>query len=180
MQRILGSFLFWRRLAWQYLQKIRVRIVQRRSKMIDRDKSFLLPGKIESLLATLNRLYERTSETLLRRILVNGKVSIHEEWDYDGWDGGIYGHAVTLTVPEQLYLEIMDEKDTYQERVCRDLNKINNVRQEHVSAVFVEMQASDDHQWREESGLFFSNPRRVRRRLTHSSEYGDLSMFGYL
>lgn len=74
------------------------------------ERAFRLPGRVDSYLATLNRVYERAGEMLLREIAVNGVVSIQEGWEYDNWNGGTYGHAITLTVPEDIFMRAMDAK----------------------------------------------------------------------
>ncbi len=129
-------------------------------------RSFVLPGLVDQYLATLNRLYERKDERLLRQVVVNGTVAIHEEWDYDNWNGGTYGHAVTLTVPEDLYLEIVDLKDDFQTRIATDLNSLDNLQNEHISAVFIEMMPEDNDHWRENSGI-------LRQRAAASSVPAD-------
>ncbi len=118
------------------------------------ESKFTLPPKVDSYLATLNRLYESQNESLLRELIVNASVSIHEEWDYDNWDGGTYGHAVTLTVSENLYVRVMNQKDEIQTRVATDLNKLDTSRNEHISVVFVEMQPAGNENWREETGVY--------------------------
>ena len=90
------------------------------------EREFDYPGREDSYLATLNRVYERAGEKLLREIVVNGVVSIQEGWDYDNWNGGTYGHAITLTVPEDLFMRAMDTRDDLQLRIVTDLNKLDN------------------------------------------------------
>lgn len=123
------------------------------------DRQFCLPGKMDSYLATLNRLYERSGDKLLREIVINGAVSIHEGWDYDNWNGGTYGHAITLTVSEDLYLRIIDKKDDIRGRIATDLNKLDNSQNEHVSEVFIEMEPADNDNWREQTGVY--RPRTI-------------------
>lgn len=115
---------------------------------------FHLPRRVDSYLASLNRVYERAAETLLREIVVNGVVSIQEGWDYDNWNGGTYGHAITLTVPEDIFMRAMDTRDEIQSRLVTDLNKLDNSQNEHVSQIFVEMDVSEHDRWREESGVY--------------------------
>ncbi|MGD9873122.1 MAG: toll/interleukin-1 receptor domain-containing protein [Kiritimatiellia bacterium] len=122
--------------------------------MSNGDRQFHLPGKVDSYLATLNRLYERSGDNLLREIVINGVVSIHEGWDYDNWNGGTYGHAITLTVSEDLYLRIIDNKEKIQRRVATDLNRLDNSQNEHVSEVFIEMEPADNDNWREQTGVY--------------------------
>jgi hypothetical protein len=118
------------------------------------EPEFRLPSRLDSYLAALNRVYERNGENLLREIVVNGIVSVHEGWDYDNLDGGTYGHAITLAVPEDTFLRIVDTRDDAQARIAVDLNKLDNSQNEHVSRVFIEMTASDHDRWREESGIY--------------------------
>jgi len=118
------------------------------------EPKFSLPSRVDSYLATLNRVYERANEPLLREIVVNAVVSIHEGWDYDNWNGGTYGHAITLSVPVDIFLRVMDAKDNFQTRIAADLNKLDNSQNEHVSQVFIEMSTTEQDRWREESGVY--------------------------
>ena len=122
--------------------------------MNEGDHQFCLPGKVDSYLATLNRLYERSDDKLLREVVVNGAVSIHEGWDYDNWNGGTYGHAITLTLPEDLYLRIIDKSEGIRRRIVTDLNKLNNSQNEHFSDVFIETEPADNDNWREQTGVY--------------------------
>jgi hypothetical protein len=118
------------------------------------DSQFQLPGKVELYLATLSRLYKQKGLALLQNIVVNGIVSIYEEWNYDNLNGGTYGHAITLTVPEDIYLNVMEKKDALQRRIVTDLNDLDNTQNEHISAVFIEMEPTKNDHWREESGVY--------------------------
>ncbi len=118
------------------------------------ETQFELPGRVDSYLATLNRVYERTEENLLRETIVNGVVSIHEEWEYDNWNGGTYGHAITLTVPEDIFLRVTEAREELQARIVTDLNKLNGSQNEYVSKVFIEMITTEHDRWREESGVY--------------------------
>ncbi len=117
------------------------------------NRSFLLPGKVDAYLATLNRHYRQQGEALLREVVVNGTVLIDEARDYDNWNGGRYGHAIALTVTEELYLRIVDEKDDIRRRIAADINKLNSSQDEYVSEVLIEMRTTDDDNWREATGI---------------------------
>jgi len=119
---------------------------------------FELPAKIEAFLAALNRFYGKRKEILLQQIIVNGVLTIQEEWTYDNWNGGTSGHAITLTLPEEMFLEILDKKHALCTRICADINTLHSVQNEHIAAVFLEMEAKGTDHWREESGLL--HPRR--------------------
>ncbi len=123
------------------------------------DRKFALPPKIDSYLATLNRWYESQNEPLLRELVVNATVSVHEGWDYDNWNGGTYGHAITLTVMEDLYVRVMEQKDEMQRQLAVDLNRLDNSQNEHVSAVFIERVPLANDNWREETGVY--RPRTI-------------------
>lgn len=127
--------------------------------MTPNDRKFDLPAKVDSYLATLNRLYKSQNESILRALVVNAAVSIHERWDYDNWNGGTYGHAITLTITEDLYVRVMDAKYEIQTRIATDLNKLDNSHNEHVSEVFIEMEPADNDNWREETGVY--RPRTI-------------------
>lgn len=118
------------------------------------DTKFGLPSKVEQFLATMSKVYLHKGETLLQEVVVNGEVTIQEEYHYDNWNGGTYGHAVTLTVPEDIYIELIDQKDAVEKRLDNDLNNLNKIRNERIAAVFVEMQPADTPQWRENSGVY--------------------------
>jgi hypothetical protein len=125
------------------------------------NQEFTLPVKLEKYVAALSRFYNQKGETLLSKILVNGTLQIHEEWEYDNWNGGTYGHAVELTIPDELYLEVIESKQEIQTRLARDLNSLNTSQNEHVSAVLLEMRLSDLSNWREKSGLLSSSSAQV-------------------
>jgi len=76
-----------------------------------------------------------------------------EEWTSDNWNGGTYGHALYLTLPEALYLQTVQQRDELQGEIGRDLNKIHNVQREFIAEVFIEMEVSSTGDWRQESGL---------------------------
>ena len=112
-----------------------------------------LPGKIEAYLAALSKLYAKEEKSRLQEIITNGAPTIHEQWSYDSWDDGGYGHALTLTIPEDLFLEITNDKAKLQARICSDINALKTVRSEHIDEVFIEMETSEHDGWRESSGL---------------------------
>ncbi len=117
---------------------------------------FELPAKIDSYLATLNRLYEKKDNQALRNIVINGIVSVHEGWEHDNWDGGIDGHAVTLVIPESLYFEVIENTNELSNEICSDLNKLNNVQGEYFSQVFIEMEPEGRDGWRKKTGILRS------------------------
>jgi hypothetical protein len=120
-----------------------------------------LPAKIERYLAALSRLYARDGKRALQEIIVNAQVRVAEEWTYDRWNGGTYGHALYLTLPESLFLVASRDRDDIQSSIARDLNGLHNFQNEHIAEVFLEMEVANDGDWRQESGLLFNTTKTV-------------------
>ncbi|MBU0719177.1 MAG: toll/interleukin-1 receptor domain-containing protein [Planctomycetes bacterium] len=113
---------------------------------------FELPGKLEKILAALSSYYGKNGLTKLQRVLVNSTYHVHEEWDYDNWNGGTYGHAVYFHVPSAVYFEVFDDLDGVAKQVCEGINKVANVSNEFISVVFFELQEDASlEKWREDS-----------------------------
>ena len=117
------------------------------------DAKLELPRNIDRYLAALSKLYAKEGHVQLQAIIVNAQIRVHEEWSYDGWNGGTFGHALYLVVPESIYLSSVDHKTEIQNRIKGDLNKIHNVQNEFIEEVFLELETTDDHDWRKQSGL---------------------------
>ena len=79
--------------------------------MNDQQPEFELPRNIERYLAALSKLYGQEGKRQLQELLVNSQIRVHEEWSYDGWNGGTYGHALYFAVPEALYLSSVKQKN---------------------------------------------------------------------
>jgi hypothetical protein len=117
---------------------------------------FLLPNKVEHCLAALSKLYAQEGKREKQEIIVNSQIRVHEMGSSDNWNGGTYGHAVYLTVPEELYLKSARKRSSVQNEIRDDLNKIHNISDEFIAEVFVEMEEIGDKDWREESGVLHS------------------------
>jgi hypothetical protein len=117
---------------------------------------FRLSKDIEHWLATLAKLYEQDGERQKLDIIVNSQVRVHEEWSYDNWDGGTYGHALYFTLPENLYLKSVKQRNDLQKQIGEDINKLHDVSNEFIAEVFLEMEKVEDRDWRRESGLLQS------------------------
>jgi TIR domain len=128
--------------------------------MSDAGSKFELARDIEHYIAVLSKLYKHDGKTQKLAIIVNAQIRVHEEWTYDNWNGGTYGHALYLTVPEDLYLRSVAKRQTLQKEICSDLNEIHNVQDEHIAEVFLEIEKREDGDWRQESGALES-PLRI-------------------
>ena len=76
-----------------------------------RETTFKLPKNIDHYLATLSKMYGQEGHKQLQELIVNAQIRVHEEWSYDNWDGGIYGHALYLTIPESIYLGLVKQRE---------------------------------------------------------------------
>jgi len=146
--------------------------------MRDPDEKFLLPGQIERHLAALSKLYELEGEREMQTLVVNAQTRVHEGWHYDNWDGGTYGHALYLLLPEQIYIKSVRNLEAIQSKILDDINKIHNVHREHISDVFIEMNAPENEDWRGKSGLLSVGRRSVSDQACKRIwEDGDFRLF---
>jgi hypothetical protein len=129
--------------------------------MSGHDTNFELPKNIEHYLASLSKMYGQEGHKQLQEIIVNSQIRIHEEWSYDNWDGGTYGHALFLTVPEALYLSLVKQRDDLQIQIRDDINKLHNIQNEFIEKVFLEMEIAKEQDWRKESGLLLTGQRII-------------------
>ena len=129
--------------------------------MADPNYRFELPKNIEPYLAALSKHYGQEGERQLQAIIVNAKIRIHEEWSFDNWDGGTYGHALYLTLPDVIYLPLARQKHEFEERIRADLEKIHNVQNEFIEKIFLEMALQDGADWRLQSGALLQATRHV-------------------
>lgn len=141
--------------------------------MSSKETRFELPRNIERHLAALSKLYAQEGLREQQEIIVNAQVRVHEEWSRDNWNGGTYGHAVYLVVPETLYLSSLKRKDILQKQIRDDINKIHNVQNEFIEEVFLEMEeVAEDRDWRKESGLLLSG-KRILLPVTETRIWGN-------
>lgn len=111
------------------------------------------PEHLERLLSALSKLYAAEGKRDFQALIVNYQARLTIGWDYDNWNDGTYGHAIHLTVPEQIFVKVMRDADLAKNQIREDLNKLNNLPNESISEVFLEMEAGDLGEWRQQSGL---------------------------
>lgn len=110
---------------------------------------FELPAAIESYLGLLSKLYRRQNQAQKLAIIANSELNVQENWDSD-W--GVTGHALHFRVPEVLYLEVLDQRESMQGELAADLNKIHNSQDERIARVFLDPRLSTGDNWRAEAG----------------------------
>lgn len=129
--------------------------------MSNHETNFKIPKNIERYLATLSKLYANEGQKQLQEIIVNSQIRVHEAWSSDNWNGGTFGHAVYLVVPEFLYLDLVKQRNKLQKQIKADINNIHNVQNEFVEDVFLELELVAAQDWRKESGRLLSDKRVI-------------------
>ncbi len=129
--------------------------------MSEHTSNFELPKNIEHYLSVLSKLYAQDGKRQFQGIIVNAQMRVHEAWSSDNWNGGTYGHALFLILPEPLFLSSVKKKDDIRNQIKEDLNKLHNEQNEFIEEVFLEMEVAEDHEWRKESGLLVAGKRVV-------------------
>ena len=129
--------------------------------MSSNEPTFELPKNIEHYLAALSKLYAQDGKKHLQNIIVNSQIRVNEGCVQDGWNGDMYGHALYLALPEAIYLGLLENKTILQGLISEDLNRLHSSQNEYISSVFLEMEITEDHDWRRESGLLLSGERSI-------------------
>jgi hypothetical protein len=109
------------------------------------------------MMATVSEYLAAKKDDLLQRVLVNSRYSVQEEWSYDDWDGGTWGHAITFHVPRSIFTELIGQVDELGERLRTVLNEVNSVQNEFVQKIFFEVEPGKAGDWRAASGALLAH-----------------------
>lgn len=126
---------------------------------------FELPGKVDHYLGILSKVYMMEGKKLKLSIIVNAQINVIEGTFHDNWNGGIDGHSLILTIPQDLFLSILDDRNKLEDEICKDINKLHAPESEHIADVTFEMLPQAETDWRVESGAL-----AVRRRVIPLAE----------
>ena len=131
--------------------------------MNDQKNKFEIPKNIDRYLAILSKYYGKKGEEGLQKLIVNSKPRVEVEWTYDNLDGGTYGHALYLIMPESMYLDlvILNDKSEVQSLIRDEFNKLHHIQNEFIAEVFLEMEVTEEQDWREDSGLLLTRNKAV-------------------
>lgn len=143
-----------------------------------------LPKEIERYVASLVQLYKNKGKKFLQQLLTNAKITI-EEHSYDNLDGGQRGFLLRLQVPDIIFAKLVEAKEKYESEITSKLNRLIEIRGEFIDCVSIEMQLSEEDDWREKSGLVLPakkhisdealeriwKPACVRAFVTHKAKY---------
>jgi len=115
--------------------------------------------KLPSYLVRLHRAYSRSGNALERDAIAACRFTIEEDVVHDNWNGGTYGHKVTLYLPlEELDGVELDQQGAMADSICSDLNKLAKaVENEFFNAVHIELE-DDNDPWFQRSQPFSTKP----------------------
>jgi len=122
--------------------------------------SLRLPKEIERYIASLMQIYKIKGLDFLQELLANATITI-EEHSYDNLDGGQYGFLLRLQVPDIIFAKLVETKGEYESQITDDLNKLIEIRSEFLDCVSIEMQLSEDENWREKSGFILPAKKHI-------------------
>lgn len=128
--------------------------------MSDRTPQFRLPERLDHYLSLLERRFSQKGEHLLREIVVHGVGSVVAGAEYDNWDGGTHAHAVTLSLPNQLFLQVVDGRNEIEWQLRDELQKVAPAPNEMFGQITLEPLLEYEADWRERTGIY--KPSSVR------------------
>lgn len=107
--------------------------------------SRFLTSKVPGYLLRLRSTYDRNGDHVQRDIIDACKFLVTEDVSYDNWNGGTYGHDVTLYLPLEEILKIdIDDQSDISKKICGDMNKLANSEAEFFQSVHLEMDDEND------------------------------------
>ena len=130
--------------------------------MPDDSGNLRLPQEIERYVASLEKVYSHKKQTFLQSILVNSKISI-EQTSYDRWDGGQYGFTLRLSIPDTIFVNVIENKDEYEKQIGQDISRLIVINGESIESVSIEMELISDEDWRQKSGLVLRAQKHISK-----------------
>lgn len=115
--------------------------------------------KLPTYLLRLHRAYGKAGDAQHRDVIGACRWTIEEDVTHDNWNGGTYGHNVTLYLPiEELDAIEIGEQGALAGRICEDLNTLSKaVENEFFNAVYIEPEDENDP-WFQRSTPFITKP----------------------
>ena len=124
-------------------------------------------AELDKFLATLARLFAQKGASAEVAVLTLGRPTC-EKTGYDNWDGGINIYTITLTVPQSLYNQVADRRETVEKSFKDESAQLMRRYPGIWLGEFIIMpEMADDPDWRNKarrwlSGETVSNQGRVR------------------
>jgi hypothetical protein len=156
---------------------------------MQRMSNFEIPSKIDKILLKLYTICESKNNKLLQNIIVNSTPQLIEGFIYDNWNGGTNGHRLILHLPDDIYLEILNEKETISKTILDGISQLTySIENEYIHDIIFEPKNDQyNENWRDETGIsrsavkrvqndsiinrIWKNPKNFRLFLSHLSEF---------
>lgn len=125
---------------------------------------FKIPPRIDEYLQLLAEIYKASNNIELQSLIINAKPILDEGYEYDNWNGGTYGHLLTLEIPLKLFIRVESRLGEISNNILQRLNNFITIENESICGVSIilsptTIQPSTD--WRAESGLLLQQPKTV-------------------
>ncbi|WP_459558474.1 toll/interleukin-1 receptor domain-containing protein [Lacunimicrobium album] len=117
--------------------------------------------EIEMAIARLYKFYQVKKNILLQEVLVNSEYDLIRDVHWDNWNGGISGHEIVFTIPDETYFKVADSQYQVVETIRTDLNPLLTWQNEYIHSVRVQARVDVDVDWRQNSGLLLSGVKKV-------------------
>jgi len=114
------------------------------------EQPFAMSDKLETYLSTLVKRYKKEGKRKEATIILNAQVRPVFGYISDRWDGGTYGHMLTLEIPADLHVELVDDKEDIEKQIAEDLNAINGIKNEYIAEVIIDVETLKNQDWRSE------------------------------
>jgi len=117
-------------------------------------------------------MYKAAGETLKLSIIVNAQVQVVDDCYQVGWNNEVNGHALYLTIPQDIFLRVVKIRDQIEIQICSEINKLHNYESECIGGVKLEAAKKPDSDWRMESGAL-EVPRRTISAKSENRIWGE-------
>jgi hypothetical protein len=99
------------------------------------EREFSLVKNAAFYLKLLADRLERSGDEEVAGLVAKSKFQIIPEFEYDNWDGGQFGHKVDVCVPRDLFLDVVDDKDRYIDKIKSSLDSLYSFNNEYICCV---------------------------------------------
>lgn len=124
---------------------------------------FKIPPRIDEYLQLLAEIYKASNNIELQSLIINAKPILDEGYEYDNWNGGTYGHLLTLEIPLKLFIRVESRLGEISNNILQRLNNFITLENESICGVNIILSPTTiqpNTDWRSESGLLLQQPKK--------------------
>ena len=100
---------------------------------------FRVPARVDRYARAAAKRLQRQGASLAADILADAEIEVVEGEEYDNWNGGIYGHAVVLAIPDELFDQIGLDLESIQSQIHDEFRTVISEPAEFISRVSIEI-----------------------------------------